>query len=225
MSGRVVGILPAAGYATRLQPLEGSKEVYEIGGRPLIDHLVERMRAAPCDELRVVTRPEKRDVVEHARELEARVVEGRPETLAQSLALGLDGLEPDDVALIGFPDTIWEAEDVFPRLLEALDEETEAALGLFTYPEPERSDVVTVDESGRVTTVAVKPERPASSLVWGCAAARVSALAGLDRRDWPGEHFQDLARQGRVGSVRFQGEFLDVGTRTALRKARAKFAH
>ena len=58
----IVGILPAAGYAVRLQPLECSKEMLEIGGRPVIDYLVERMRAGGCEELRVVTRPEKQDV-------------------------------------------------------------------------------------------------------------------------------------------------------------------
>jgi hypothetical protein len=41
------------------QPLDCSKEMLEVDGRPVIDYPVERMRAAACDELRVVTRPEK----------------------------------------------------------------------------------------------------------------------------------------------------------------------
>ena len=51
--------MPAAGHATRLQPLEGSKELLEIGGRPVFDYLVERLRAGGAEEIRVVTRPEK----------------------------------------------------------------------------------------------------------------------------------------------------------------------
>ncbi|HZB36129.1 MAG TPA: NTP transferase domain-containing protein [Gaiellaceae bacterium] len=56
---RIVGVVPAAGHATRLQPLEGSKELLEIGGRPVFDYLVERLRAGGAEEIRVVTRPEK----------------------------------------------------------------------------------------------------------------------------------------------------------------------
>jgi dTDP-glucose pyrophosphorylase len=224
MPPRIVGVIPAAGYATRLHPLEDSKEVYRVGGRPLIDYVVERMRAVPCDEVRVVTRPDKRDVIEHCAELGIRVIEGQPETLAQSIALGVEGLASDDVTLIGLPDTIWDGEEGFARLVEALDGETDVVLGLFTSAEPERSDVVTLDPSGLVTAVAVKPERPASNLIWGCAAARAGALSGVEGRTWPGERFHHLAQQGRVRAVQFSGDFLDVGTKDALRRAEARFA-
>jgi glucose-1-phosphate thymidylyltransferase len=217
----IVGIVPAAGFATRLQPLERSKEIYPIGGRPLMDYVIARMLAAPCDEVRVVTRADKRDVVEHAAELGAEVLEGTPETLAASVALGLSGLEPDDVALIGLPDTIWEPTDGFARLLAV---HADSVLGLFESDEPWRSDVVSVDSSGLVTRVDVKPSNPASNLIWGCAAVRVSALAGLEQLAWPGEHFDALAREGRVRGVHLGSDFLDVGTRDALRRAEARFS-
>lgn len=224
MPPRIVGIVPAAGYATRLQPLDCSKEVYRVGGRPLMDYVVERMRAAPCDELRVVTRPDKRDVIEHAEKLNARVIEGNPGTLAQSIAVGLEGLQKDDVVLIGLPDTIWEGEQGFEALIDALDGETDVVLGLFTSSEPERSDVVAVDPSGELTAVDVKPEQPKSNLIWGCAAARVGALAGLEHREWPGEEFDQLAREGRARGVNLGRDYLDVGTKEALRRAEAMFA-
>jgi glucose-1-phosphate thymidylyltransferase len=223
MPKRVVGVVPAAGYATRLQPFAGSKEVYPVGGRPLMDYIVERMQAAPAGELRVVTRPDKEDVIEQAHRMEAAVVEGRPATLAQSIALGLEGLAPDDVALIGFPDSIWEPVDGFARLLAAFGERMDVVLGLFRSTEPERSDVVLLNESGLVTGVEVKPEQPRSDLIWGCAVARVSALDGLERRAWPGELFDELAHAGRVYGVRLPGEFLDVGTHEALRRALDRF--
>jgi UTP-glucose-1-phosphate uridylyltransferase len=58
----IVGVIPAAGYATRLQPLPCSKEICVVGGKPVMDYLVEQMRIGGCSELRVITRPEKRDV-------------------------------------------------------------------------------------------------------------------------------------------------------------------
>ena len=83
-------------------------------GRPVVDHLLERL--APADEIRVVVRPAKRDLIEHLRG-RVTLVEGEPRTVAESLALGLDGLAADDLVLVGFPDTLFDAEQVFERLL------------------------------------------------------------------------------------------------------------
>jgi glucose-1-phosphate thymidylyltransferase len=74
----LVGVIPAAGSATRLGPLPSSKEVLPVGGRPVMDYLVERMRLADCDEIRLVTRTDKTDVIERARELKLRVILARP---------------------------------------------------------------------------------------------------------------------------------------------------
>lgn len=210
----VVGLIPAAGLAERLQPLEGSKEMLSVGGRPVMDALVERMREA-ADEIVVVTRPEKHDVIEHSRALGLRVVEGEPSSVSESLLLGLGRA---DTVLVGFPDTIWEPVDGFVRLVAAL-EEADVALGVFESQEPERSDVVALD-GVRVEAVDVKPDRPRSTLIWGCAAARADALAGLARHDQPGLLFDELAREGRVRAVRFAGAMIDIGTPEALARAR-----
>jgi dTDP-glucose pyrophosphorylase len=217
VSPTVVGVVPAAGYATRLQPLQGSKEVLLVQGRPVMDYLLERMRRAPVAELRVVTRPEKRDVIEHARRRGATVIEGYPPSVAQSLLLGMRGLDASTIVLFGFPDTLWERADVFPILVRRVLAGAEIALGLFRGIEPARSDVVEADDAGIIARVLVKPERPPSDLIWGCFAARAGALQGLDRHDEPGHLLDLLARAGRVHGVRFGDEFADVGTRDALR--------
>lgn len=216
----VVGLIPAAGLAERLQPLEGSKEMLSLGGRPVMDELVERMREA-ADEIVVITRPEKQDVIEHAGELGLRVVEGLPVSVSESLLLGLCEVDPGDTVLIGFPDTIWEPEDGFVELVRALDA-ADVALGVFESEEPERSDVVVID-GDRVEAVDVKPRDPRSNLIWGCAAARASALSELDRHDQPGLLFDELAREGEVRAVRFPGAMIDVGTTEALARARRLF--
>ena len=214
----LVGVIPAAGFATRLEPLPCSKEVYPVGGRPVMDYVVERMRLAGCSELRVVTRPDKLDVVEHARSLGATVVEGRPETVSESVLLGLQGTVPEDVVLLGFPDSVWEPADGFATLLAALDAGTEVVLGCFPTSELERSDVVTLSADGLVRAVQVKPEQPASDIVWGCCAARAGALAGLRDHAEPGLLFDALAGTGVVRGVPFAGAFVDIGTRAALER-------
>ena len=215
----IIGIVPAAGSALRLQPLERSKEVLEIAGRPVMDFLVERMRAGGADEIVAVTRPDKDDVAARAADLGLGVVLGEPRSVSESILLGLGTAARDDVALIGFPDTIWQPVDGFGRLRAALSGDIDVVLGTFGSREPERSDVVVL-AGDRVARVDVKPPRPQSRLVWGCAVARVRALDGLERHDQPGVLFDELARARRVAAVRLVGDLVDIGTPEALARAR-----
>jgi NDP-sugar pyrophosphorylase family protein len=199
--------------------LSGSKEVYPIGGRPVIDYLLERMEAARCAEIRVVTRPEKLDVVDHARARGATVVLARPTSVSESLLAGAKGLDAETAVVLGFPDTLWQPLDGFVRLLAVLGPGVAVALGIFRAEDPERSDVVSL-EGDRVTAIEVKPERPASDLVWGCAATQAGVLRGLEGGAEPGHHFGELARRGLVRGVRLSDPFVDIGTPEALRRAR-----
>lgn len=219
----VVGVIPAAGHATRLQPLSGSKEVIEIGGRPVIDYVIQRMQRARCNEIRVVTRPEKADVIAHVRQHGARVVLGYPRTSSESFALGLDGLIPDDIVLLGWPDILWASEDGYMRLIEAVEEGGEVALGLFeTQDDLSRWDTVTVDAEGRVIGIHPKLSEPPSTIVWAPAAARRRALEGIETADWPGSHIDALCKKGvAVYGIRFAGACTDIGTREDLVRALA----
>lgn len=212
----IVGVVPAAGRAERLLGLiEGSKELVRARGRPVIDHLLERLEVA--DEIRVVVRPAKHDLLEHLRG-RSSVVEGEPATVAESIALGLEGLAEDDLVLVGFPDTLVDPPDVFERLLAALPR-WEVVLGAFTFAEPSRSDVLELDGE-TVRRVHVRPQEPASSVVWGCFAARRGALEGIERYPEPGLLLDELARAGTVGAVRFAGELVDLGTPETLASVR-----
>ena len=220
--GKVIGVIPAAGHATRLQPLDCSKEVLPIQGRPVVDYLVERMRVGGCSGLRVVTRAEKQDLIEHCERIGADVVLAEPATVGESIAAGAHGLAPDDIVLVGFPDTIWEPVDGYRRLVGGVLDGCEVALGLFRIRALDlvRSDVVVTDGSPRVVRVHVKPKRPQSPWIWGCAASRARALVGLDRAEWPGGHFDRLAREGvNVRGYELSDEWLDVGTKGALEEA------
>jgi NDP-sugar pyrophosphorylase family protein len=215
---RVVGVVPAAGYARRLGPIISSKEVLPVGGRPVLEYIVERMRLVGAAEIRVVTRPEKGDVIEHARRLGAVVIAGRPASVAESIRLALEGLAGDDVVLLGFPDTVWDPVDGLVALVRALADGTEVVLGCFRSDALERSDVVVADAHGAVRAVQVKPAEPASDVIWGCAVARARALDGLREHDEPGALFDELARSGAVRAVVLDGEFVDVGTPEALER-------
>ncbi len=218
----IAGVIPAAGYASRLQPLSCSKEMLPIRGRPVMDYVIERMRQAGCTELRVVTRPEKEDVIAHAEELGATIVLAYPSTTSESFAAGMAGLAPEEIVLIGWPDTIWEPEDGYRPLVEAVQQGHEIALGLFETPDLRRSDVLSFDESGRITGIHIKPAYPPSGWIWGCAAARRRALTGLEREEWPGSFFNSLCAKGLdLHPVRLSDAWLDIGTKESLERARS----
>lgn len=210
-----MGVVPAAGYATRLQPLAGSKEMCLVRGRPVMDYLIERMNLAGCDDVRVVTRAEKTDVIAYAEQRDLTVVEARPRSVSESLLAGLEESDPGDVVLFGFPDTIWEPADGFLRLLDAL-EGFEVALGLFLGTEPERSDVVAFTTSGVVTSIDVKPRKPTSRWIWGCGVAQRRALDALSDDPEPGVVFDTMCSRGAVAGVALSDIFVDIGTHEAI---------
>jgi glucose-1-phosphate thymidylyltransferase len=215
----IVGVVPAAGYATRLQPLEISKEMLEVGGRPVIDYLVERMRVGGCEEVRVVTRPEKKDVVSYARAIGASLVLGYPEHINASFAAGMGDLERDDIVLLGFPDSLWEPVEGFRRLVEVVEDGHDVALGLFDAPGLTGSDFLTLDDSGRITGFHIKPAVPPSSWIWGCAAARAGALQELELEEWPSAFMESRRRQGlEVRGIPLSDAYLDIGTPESLRR-------
>ena len=187
-----------------------------------MDHLVDRMRVGGSTRLRIVTRPEKKDVIEHAEELGAEVVLGYPASVGASFLAGIEGLAEDDIVLIGFPDTLWEPEDGYRPLVRAVREGCDVALGLFRIHADDlrRSDVVVFGEDGTIVRIDVKPVEPRSAWIWGCAAAQAGKLAGLARADWPGGYFDLLCREGHdVRGLQLSDAWVDVGTKDALRRA------
>jgi NDP-sugar pyrophosphorylase family protein len=219
----VIGIVPAAGFATRLGAIESSKEVIPLGDRVLMDVLLDRLAEAPCDEVRVVTRPDKTDVAARAAARGATIVHGTPPTVAQSICLGLGGLDDDDIWCFGWPDCLWEPPDGFVTLVAAVEAGEEIALGLFRTNEPERYDPVVLADpdarAGRVERIEVKPEVASSVFTWGCAAGRVSALRPLEDERDPGEYFAARCPDGIVHGHWLSDTFIDLGTWPSLLEA------
>lgn len=218
---KLIGIIPAAGYATRLGAIDGSKEMLDVDGVPVIERLVERMVVGGCSSIRVVTRPEKEDVRQYVAARGLDVVLAHPAHIGESVATGLAGVTPDNVAL-GFPDSIWDPQDGFALLREGLDEGAKVVLGLFDFPEPTRADVVVLGADGRVREILVKPSEPPSTLIWGCLVARIDALRSIERSAWPSDHLRPLIEAGSVGARYLSSRYVDVGTPEELARARCR---
>ena len=214
-----VGLIPAAGYATRLAgSIVGSKEVQSLRGRPAMAYLVDRCRLGGAERVVVATRPDKVDVIALAGSLGADVVTGQPPSVSASLLLAARALDDDAIGLFGFPDTVWSPSTGFASVRALVVAGAPLALGVFASPYPARSDVVTLDDAGWVADVEVKPDRPSSTLVWAMGAGRVGFLRTILAEREPGEAFRRLAQQAPVPAVRL-GRVIDIGTPEALVEA------
>lgn len=218
----LVGVIPAAGYARRLQPLTVSKEMLLVDGRPVVSYLVERIRAAKPDEIRLVTRSEKTDLVAWAAAEGIEVVLSEPPSVTASLLDGLQDVADDAIVLSGFPDTLWEPLDAFQRLADEVRSGVEIALGLFETNEPHRCDIVELDANGAVARIVVKPTHPSGAITWGCLAARARALRPMQGWAEPGQYFDSICNRITTAGTRLAGRYIDIGTRESLERVVAR---
>jgi dTDP-glucose pyrophosphorylase len=233
----VLGIVPAAGAASRLQPLAFSKEMLPVGStidergveqpKAVSEFLVERMIAAGADRICFVISPEKTDIIPYyARHPHARrfcyVVQETPRGLCDALFRADQVLRPDEDVLIGLPDTVW-----FPTSGFSLLPSDRLAFLTFPVEDPRRFDAV-VTSGGRVTEIQVKVEHPTSSWVWG--AFRMPARVFLELRALWGEPERKdeyvgtlvnayLRRGGTAVAIAAGERYYDVGTVDGYRAA------
>ena len=177
MDRPVIGVIAAAGRATRLAPLPCSKELMPIGvhrepaelrGRPkaVSQYLLEKMRAAGARRIFFVVRSGKFDIAGYYGDgsrlglsiayLMMNEPWGPPFSAAQAAPF-VDGA----TVLFGFPDILIQPEDCFVRACDRLRETgADIVLGLFRGALTDALDLVRTDEQGRVVELVTKEERP-----------------------------------------------------------------
>jgi glucose-1-phosphate thymidylyltransferase len=173
----IVGLIPAAGRATRLAPIPCSKELLPVGfqsaadgaaGRPkpVSQYLLERMRLGGASKVFFIARPGKWDIADYYGDgsrlglrlayLHVGAPWGPPFTLSQATPfIG------DATVVFGFPDILIDPPDSFTPLLARMDAtNADVVLGLFDCSRDEPGDVVQTDAHGRLTSLETKEERP-----------------------------------------------------------------
>lgn len=173
----IVGLIPAAGRASRLAPLPCSKELVPIGfqtaaegaerrPKPVSQYLLDRMKRAGARKVFFVARAGKWDIADyygdgsrlglHLAYLHVGAPWGPPFSVAQAVPfIG------DATVVFGFPDILVDPVDSFSPLIHRLDEtDADVVLGLFDCRAHEPGDVIQRDGNGRVTGLQTKEERP-----------------------------------------------------------------
>jgi len=182
----VIGLIPAAGQATRIAPLPASKELYPIGFRTVAGdrglrpkvvchYLLEKMRRAGIHKAYFVLRSGKWDIPAylgdgamldmHLGYLMMGLPFGVPYTLDQAYPFVQDAL----VAL-GFPDILFQPDDAFTQLLaRQATSQADVVLGLFPTDQPHKAGMVDFDTQGRVRLIIEKPAQTHLQYMWGIA--------------------------------------------------------
>jgi glucose-1-phosphate thymidylyltransferase len=233
----MLGIVPAAGAGSRIQPLAFSKELLPVGSRrdgicerprAVSEYLLERMLCAEVTKICFVIAPGKSDILEYfgAKFGTVRLcytVQAEPAGLCDAIFSGLPLVHADEPVLIGLPDTIWFPIDG----LRALPGDLLSFL-LFPVEQPQFFDAVIVDDSDRVREIQVKQAHPRSHWVWGAFKMPGAVLIDLyqlwQRRDRRDEYFGTLvnaylAQGGQAVALRTGRAYVDVGTLDGYRAA------
>jgi glucose-1-phosphate thymidylyltransferase len=182
----VLGLIPAAGQATRIAPLPCSKELYPIGSwlvdegrssRPKVacHYLFEKMRLAGITNAYIVIRDGKWDIPAYFRDgsmldmhfsyLIVGPTAGPPYTLDRAYPF-----VRHSVVAFGFPDILFEGDNAFRQLLSQRTlGDVDLVLGLFPADRPEKMDMVEVDENSRVTDLVIQPRQTRLQYSWDVA--------------------------------------------------------
>jgi glucose-1-phosphate thymidylyltransferase len=167
VSQDIVGLIPAAGQASRIAPLPCSKELYPVGFRTVnptsvrdqdkrpkvvCHYLLEKIQLAGATKTYIVLRDGKWDIpaylgdgtilgdapAMHLAYLMMRLPFGAPYTIDQAYPFVKDAQ-----ILFGFPDILFQPQDAFARLLEHQSATgADVVLGLFSSDQPHKMDMV-----------------------------------------------------------------------------------
>jgi glucose-1-phosphate thymidylyltransferase len=242
----VKAIVLAAGYATRLYPLtlDRPKALLPVGGRPILDHLLDRLDEIPeLDAVHVVTNSKFSRALREWSEASgrgARILDDG--TGAEENKLGAIGdLELvvraeaiDDDLLVVAGDNLFS--ESFASFAAFGREKGSPALGVYDVGDLEtirgRYNAIELDGDDRVVFFEEKPERPTSTLTGIALYFSPRASLGLVSRylgegnnpDQPGRLVQWLYRRTPVYAWRVPGRWYDVGSKETLAEADRAFS-
>lgn len=234
-------IILAAGYATRLYPLtlKCPKALLPIGGRPMMDYLVDGIAEIPgMTEVHIISNHRFADQFEEWK----KQADEEKRWPGLTFTVWDDGTTSNDDRLgaVGDIQFVIERADLNDDVLVA------ASDNFFTFPltlfvdEFKRQNrdlllggtiedietlrrfaVATLDETGKVLKLAEKPAEPESTTgIYALYLYKKETLplfaeylAGGNNPDSPGRFPEWLVRQGHeMGAYLFTGECVDIGT-------------
>jgi glucose-1-phosphate thymidylyltransferase len=246
-SRELVGVLPAAGTATRLGRLPCSKEILPVGlvgddsghrrVRVAVEDALDALWAAGVQRAVIVLAPGKEDVRQYLGDGADRGLEIAYETLADSpgspwsVDAAREQVGDADTALV-FPDIRFEPMTALAGLRQAAAEvAADLWLALVPSTRGEKVDLVRTDGDGRVTAIDIKPGAGHAGWTWVAALwrprfadfmhARLAAGKPAPAERHVGDFINEAIEAGfEARALRFpDGAARDIGTPEDLAQA------
>ncbi len=243
-------LILAAGYATRLYPLtlNKAKPLLEVGGKPIIERLLDNLRTVSG--LRTTYVVTNAKFANDFQNWATAYQNGHPETQITivndgstsdddklgaigdiNLVLTREGLANDDLLVIA-GDNLFEQplSDFINRAKTSAA--TVAVHDVGDLEAMKKYGTVTVDGNGVITSFEEKPEKPKSTLA-SIALYYYSReilplfttyLAAGNNPDQPGRFLQWLYTRKPVNTFKINGRWLDIGSKETLEAADKTFA-
>jgi NDP-sugar pyrophosphorylase family protein len=151
-------ILPVAGKGTRLKPftLHKPKSLLPVGGKPILDWIVEATLSLDVSERIFVTGYKAECVEEYLKTRDwgtiRTVFQSDPQGLGEAVSLCLPYLDDDEPVLIILGDTLFKAD------LSSLETSGTNALVTLRVNDPDRFGVAVKDSNGEITRLVEKPK-------------------------------------------------------------------
>ena len=235
-------LILAAGYGVRLHPVTRtlSKALIEIGGKPMIEHVVEKFSRFGA--ITIVTNRKFAGDFEHWRkrfvqchpDIPIRLLDNGSTSVENRLGASGDivfsieeaGLSGKDLLIVGSDNLFTQTQDAFVQF--AADKPaTIATCDLGSREEVKRFAAVTTEANGRVISFEEKPDDPPSTLA-GTMLYHLSAttlplareyLNSGGNADNAGYFFAWLGSRIETFASPLKGEWLDVGSHDCLKRA------
>lgn len=244
----MVVVILAAGYATRLYPLTKNrpKALLEIGLKPLLDHLVDKVK--PLDQLQrvvlVTNNRFARAFEEWASRREDRVKievlndgtnsnEDRLGAIGDlHFAIERCGIQEDILVLAS--DNLFEG-DLRDFVAFATSKKNAGCIGVHGLEDPEmgakKYGIIQIDSDSRILSIEEKPDRPKSRYAsmgiyyfpQSSLGHMKEYLGSVQKQDAPGFYATWLLEKMKIFAFLFPGEWYDIGSLEQLKKARSSY--
>lgn len=234
----MVGLILAAGYATRLQPLtdDRPKHLLPVGGRPMLDWVLDKLREAGIADLHLVTNARFAPLFE--RWAEGKGVRVHDDgTTSNDDRLGAIGdirfvqerIGADDDLLAIAGDNLFDYS--LAEMIEfSRDRGDASVVAVHDVADLElvrQYSIVELDGDDRIVGFVEKPEHPTSTLIATAAYLYRQEHAALvatyldegNPPDQPGNYVAWLHRRVPVYGYRFAGDWHDIGDARQLLEA------
>lgn len=236
-------LVVAAGYATRLYPLtvDRPKALLPIGGRPLLDRVLDALAGVGADETYVVTNarfaPQFEEWAAGKRGLrvlnDGTTSEDDKLGAIGDIAFVLDQAQVDDDLVIVAGDNLF-SEDLadFGRYVRERDEPVLALYDVGDLDQMSKYNAIETDAEGRITFFEEKPVAPTSTLTGIALYFYPRETLPLIRRyiaegnnpDQPGRLVEWLYSRVDFYTWRVPGRWYDIGSAETLREADEDFS-